>query len=89
MSGRTAQAGFNKTVLDSISLPVPADEELFERYEDLARPTTDLILNLRKQTKLLRTTRDFLLPKLISGEVPIEAADDAAAELMEEIAQPA
>jgi type I restriction enzyme S subunit len=86
MSGRTAQAGFNKTVLDSISLPKPADEMLFERYEELARPTTNLILNLRKRTKVLRTTRDFLLPKLISGEISVEAADEAAAELMEKTA---
>ena len=34
----------------------------------------------------LRTTRDFLLPKLISGEVPVEAAKEAAAELMEQTA---
>ena len=31
----------------------------------------------------LRTTRDLLLPKLISGEIPVEAADEHAAELME------
>ena len=38
---------------------------------------------LDKQNANLRTTRDFLLPKLISGEIPVDAADDAAAELME------
>jgi len=31
----------------------------------------------------LRTSRDLVLPKLISGEIPVEAADETAAELME------
>jgi hypothetical protein len=41
-----------------------------------------LIRNLQAKNGNLRITRDFLLPKLISGEVPIEAA----AELVEQIA---
>ena len=39
----------------------------------------------RKQMNL-RTTRDLLLPKLISGEIPVEAADEVAAEAMEQTA---
>jgi type I restriction enzyme S subunit len=41
---------------------------------------------LQRKVDNLRTTRDFLLPKLISGEVPVEAADEAAAELVEQTA---
>jgi hypothetical protein len=45
--------------------------------------------NLEAKNSILRTTRDLLLPKLISGEIPVGAADETAAEVMEEIAQPA
>jgi hypothetical protein len=41
-----------------------------------------LEITLKLKTANLRTTRDFLLPKLISGEVPVEAA----AETMEQTA---
>lgn len=44
---------------------------------------------LEQQNSNLRATRDLLLPKLISGEIPVEAADEKAAEIMEETAQPA
>ncbi|MGH9437047.1 MAG: restriction endonuclease subunit S [Terriglobia bacterium] len=63
--------------------------ELLERLECLIRPHFAQSLNLLKRNSNLRTTRDLLLPKLISGEIPVEAADDTAAQLMEEIAQPA
>lgn len=82
MSGRTAQAGFNKTVLKSITLILPLASELFARYEDVARPLRELILRLRSKNSNLRTTRNFLLPKLISGEVSVEAAEEAALELV-------
>ena len=86
MSGRTAQAGFNKEVLGAITLPIPSGAALFQRYETISRPMREIILCLRRTNKNLRTTRDFLLPKLISGEVSVDDADDAAVELVEQTA---
>lgn len=65
--------------------PVP----LQQHGDTTLRPFLVLIDVLQRKTDTLRITRDFLLPKLISGEIPVEAADETAAELMEEIAQPA
>ena len=65
------------------------DRGTLKTFNELVLPMFQLKLTLESQNSNLRTTRDFLLPKLISGEIPVEAADDAAAELMEEIAQPA
>ena len=59
---------------------------LFESLGVVVRPIFTLILNLLKRNNNLRTTRDLLLPKLISGEVSVEAADEQAAELMEQTA---
>jgi type I restriction enzyme S subunit len=41
----------------------------------------DLVDSLHLKNANLRTTRDLLLPKLISGEIPVEAAEDVGAEL--------
>lgn len=41
---------------------------------------------LSSKNEILRTTRDLLLPKLISGEIQVEAAEGAAAAIEEEIA---
>jgi type I restriction enzyme S subunit len=57
-------------------------DTLLSMLESAARPLFGLVLNLLRRNATLRTTRDFLLPKLISGEVPVEAA----AELMEQTA---
>jgi type I restriction enzyme, S subunit len=58
---------------------------LRNHFHDIAEPTLNLSWCLHQRNVNLQITRDLLLPKLISGEIPI----DAAAELMEEIAQPA
>ena len=56
------------------------------RFEQLVKPFVALCWRLIDKNVTLRTTRDFLLPKLISGEVSVEAAEETAAELPEEIA---
>ncbi len=53
-----------------------------EQYEQIVTPTFDLLLNLEKQNANLQTTRDLLLPRLISGELdvselPIEVEETA------------
>ena len=61
--------------------PVP-DPTLLERFNGVIQPIVEMLQNLVFRNRNLRTTRDVLLPKLISGEIPVEAA----AELMEQTA---
>lgn len=51
----------------------PAD--VISRFVQLVRPTVDQSLNLSRKIAILRQTRDLLLPKLISGEINVEALD--------------
>jgi len=75
--GRKKDAG---TIMDSLNvkgiiklrIPIPPFE-LMTRYEEFARPIRRRIEILQKQNSLLHRTRDLLLPKLISGEVRVEA----------------
>ncbi len=48
-------------------------DEIRLRYNELVAPMFDLVLRLQYQNDNLRTTRDLLLPKLISGEIDVSA----------------
>jgi type I restriction enzyme S subunit len=78
----------NKTKFESLAMVTPPPS-IVGSFHDLTCAMFDEVRNLQTRTINLRTTRDLLLPKLISGEVPVEAAKNVAAELQEEIAQPA
>jgi type I restriction enzyme S subunit len=66
-----------------ILLPPTKIQEGFER---IVGPMVGLCWRLIDQNANLRATRDFLLPKLISGAIPVEAADDVAGEFLEQTA---
>ena len=75
----------NWDVLTKYPLPIP-DAPLLEQFNGAIRPIVDLLQNLVFRNRNLRATRDLLLPKLISGEIPVDATDEQAAELMEQTA---
>jgi type I restriction enzyme S subunit len=60
------------------------DRGTLNTFNESVLPLFMLKRNLEEQNTNLSTTRDLLLPKLISGEVSVEAAEGAAAELMEQ-----
>jgi type I restriction enzyme S subunit len=62
------------------------NQELQRRIGPTIRACEELAENCRRHNDVLRTTRDLLLPKLISGEIPVEAAEETAAELIEQTA---
>ena len=65
---------------------IKADDKIANELETWLRPLFRQLEVLSSKNSNLRITRDFLLPKLISGEISVEAADEAAVEL---VAQPA
>ena len=62
--------------------PAPLQQE----GDSILHPFLTMIDVLQGKVDLLRRTRDLFLPKLISGEVPVEAAHEQADELMEQTA---
>jgi type I restriction enzyme S subunit len=79
--GSTGQTELGRERIAGTLFVCPPDS-LQTRYADYANSIHQLSLCLSQKNDNLRTTRDFLLPKLISGEIPVEAA----AELVEETA---
>jgi type I restriction enzyme, S subunit len=76
-----AQPKITQANLNRIPVLV-ASTELLRSFVSVCCPMLDQVAVLETKQANLRTTRDLLLPKLISGEIPVEAA----AELMEETA---
>ena len=58
-----------------------APRPLAEKYDNLVRPFFEAVARLHEINRNLRTSRDLLLPKLISGEIDLERAGrDATAQ---------
>jgi len=49
-----------------------------QRYEAIVNPIEESVCNLVERNNILRTTRDLLLPKLVSGEVSVEQIEKEA-----------
>jgi type I restriction enzyme S subunit len=83
-----AQQNISQEVIKAFPLLCPMGD-VMAHFNRTVAPLMTLIGLLQAKNSNLRTTRDLLLPKLISGELPVETADDAAAEFMECEEQPA
>lgn len=67
-----------KGVFRKVKLAVPASPTT-AAFEGVVGPMMDLVLRLERKNRNLRTTRDLLLPKLISGELDISAMPEPKA----------
>jgi type I restriction enzyme S subunit len=63
----------SKSVFKTIEFMQPPIQ-LVEQFEALAIPMAEQILSLQRQIQNLRCTRDLLLPRLLSGQIDVEAA---------------
>ena len=79
LNNDAAVPGLNRTQARSLPLIVP-NAGILHEYAGMVAPMFGMKLCLEESNTNLRTTRDFLLPKLISGEVSVEAAEEAVLE---------
>ena len=61
----------SKTDINNIKIIVP-DAEIITRFNELAEPIDKEIQLLERKNKILKQTRDLLLPRLISGKLSVE-----------------
>lgn len=69
--GRSAQAGFNQSDINSFELDFPVDEIIVRNFEDAVAPMFEQRLQVKKENQRLSILRDALLPKLMSGEIDV------------------
>jgi type I restriction enzyme S subunit len=58
-------------------------EDVLETFGKKVNPVWDLIHSNREENQTLAETRDYLLPKLISGKIEVEAAQEIAEDTVE------
>jgi type I restriction enzyme S subunit len=68
-----AVPSLNRNHIHCLKLPMPPDE-LLDRFEKLAMSNMKAADNFVKQSEKLAASRDLLLPRLISGQLSVEAA---------------
>ena len=68
---RAVQAGFNKSDIQSFLLPIPNNEEIIVKFNELCSSMFDSRLSNDIESRRLASLRDTLLPKLMSGELKV------------------
>lgn len=70
--GSTSAIGtaLNSKVVKAMPILVP-DDKVLKSFNGLISPILDKIENLTHQNRLLKEARDILLPRLMSGEIPV------------------
>jgi type I restriction enzyme S subunit len=78
LRGGAAQPFISNTALAGIGLLFPGDV-LAEQFCELVKPIGLQQVTLERQIKNLRKTRDLLLPRLLSGQIPLNTPSAEAA----------
>lgn len=76
ISGDAAVPGLNREQALSNKMIKPSDD-ILERFDKIITLIFSKISNLKTQITNLRQMRDKLLPRLLSGKVPVEIAENA------------
>jgi type I restriction enzyme S subunit len=71
-----AQQHINKEIVNDIQICLPPDS-LAKNFQLVVAPMFREVATLFFQTQNLRRTRDLLLPRLLSGQIDVEALSDA------------
>ncbi len=83
-----AQQNLSPVQTGKMAVPIPP-VDLRDRYSEVASPMVEAILSLNRKNFNLRTTRDLLLPKLISGQLDVEDLDIDVGMTAEELTEAA
>jgi type I restriction enzyme, S subunit len=76
MSGATGRQRVRESCFTTFRIALPP-AELVERFTDMVRPMFRAIHTLGKKNDVLRTTRELLLPRLLSGELDVSNVSSA------------
>jgi type I restriction enzyme S subunit len=72
MSGATGRQRVQERCFDDY-LMIQPPQDLLDSFSAVVRPGFDMVYRLHLQIQNLRRTRDLLLPRLLSGQIDVEA----------------
>jgi type I restriction enzyme, S subunit len=61
----------NKSFINKMEIIVPVDEVLL-KWEEIINSINEEVYNLEDQNKLLKESRDILLPRLMTGMIDVD-----------------
>lgn len=73
-----AQQHINKDIVNAAPILMP-EMGVLKQFNSVIAPMSELVIGLLRKNINLRTTRDLLLPKLISGELDVSAVSEPEA----------
>jgi type I restriction enzyme S subunit len=76
-NANAAQPGLNQLSLRGLTMVAP-DPSVASDFDQLVEPLFASVMVYAKQNIVLRRTRDLLLPRLLSGQIDLEAVESAA-----------
>ncbi|HGG63736.1 MAG TPA: restriction endonuclease subunit S [Rhodobacteraceae bacterium] len=77
----SAQQNLNKTLVSNLETVAPA-KSVLERFEEIASPLIDKMIENELESRTLAQTRDLLLPKLMSGEVRVREGEGVVEDMV-------
>lgn len=86
MTGSSGRQRVQENLLGEYAFEDYSQEDM-TAFHKKAEPLFKLISSNTSENRALAETRDYLLPKLISGEIEVDAAEDAAGEVIEATAE--
>lgn len=72
LNRNAAQPGLTPSDIDIVKLCKP-DEEIIKKFNRVIEPMLHSIFTIAKQNNILKTQRDLLLPRLMSGKLEVRA----------------
>jgi type I restriction enzyme, S subunit len=72
--GSTGQTELSRARVSDAQLLIP-DTRVQQRFTEVVTPIRTLSIKLMAENSVLRSTRDLLLPRLISGEIGVSELD--------------
>lgn len=75
MSGATGRQRARTDSVSAFQVAVPGTNTLFDAFERLAGPMLDLVGVIGESSRRLAASRDLLLPRLVSGQLSVTAAE--------------
>jgi type I restriction enzyme S subunit len=71
VSDGSTQKNLNTAAVGRLTVALPAHDSLLTQFEESVGPLFSMIYNLACQNNALRAARDLLLPRFMSGEIPV------------------
>ncbi|NGM51921.1 restriction endonuclease subunit S [Caulobacter sp. 602-2] len=75
MSGASGRQRARTESVETYTMAIPASNDPLDRFESTAWPMLELVGKLGSMNERLAASRDLLLPRLISGQLSVDAAE--------------